>query len=188
MSKLEDILQEEVSAEISAVAGEAEAKAQAILQSASQKAGALKAAKQKQLEAEQAAAIKRAESAAELVLSQSRIQAKGQVVDQVKVGVAGALDGLRGSAEYTEILTKLAEEALVALGRAEAALVHPSDLDRLQAWAAAKGLKLSGDAAIIGGVRLVAEGGKSMVQNTLSERLERSWETLSAKATKAIWG
>ncbi len=187
MSKLEDILQNEVAAEIGAMAAEAEAKAKAIVEAAMANAEALKAAKQRQLEAERTAALRRAESAAELLLSQARISARGQVMDQVKAEVSQSLQKLAAQPEFASILQKLAEEALQGIGKAEAVLVNPAHASLMSGWAQSKGLQLKTDETIRDGVRLVAEGGRAFVQNALSERLERAWDALSAKAARAIW-
>lgn len=188
MSKLEDILQNEVAAEISAIAAEAEAKAKAIVDAAAQKAEALKVAKERQLEAERQAALRRAESAADLMVNQARIAARGKVVDQIKAEAVRALQELTAKPEFGQILQKLAEEALAEVGQAEALVLHPSHASLLADWAKSKGLALQTNAAIRDGVRLVAKGGRSYVQNALEERLERAWDALSAKAAKAIWG
>jgi V/A-type H+-transporting ATPase subunit E len=188
MSKLEDILQNEVAAEISAIAAEAEAKVQSILGEAAQKAEALKANKQRQLEAEHAAALRRAESAAELLLSQARIKARGEVMDRVRAEVSQSLQKLSAQPEFASVLQKLAEEALQGIGKAEAVLVNPAHASLLSGWAQSKGLQLKTDETIRDGVRLVAEGGRAFVQNALTERLERAWDALSAKAARAIWG
>lgn len=188
MSKLEDILQNEVAAEISAIAAEAEAKAKALIEAALAKAEALKASKQRQLEVEHAAQVHRAESAAELLLNQARIAARGQVVDRVKAEARQSLEQLSAQPKFAEILQKLAEEALRSVGKAQAVLAHPDHLPLLSQWAQSRGLELKPDSQIHGGVRVVAEGGRSFVQNVLAERLERAWDSLSAKAVKAIWG
>lgn len=188
MANLADILQSEVASEISAVAGEAEAKAKVLIDAATAKAEALKASKQRLLEAEHAAALRRAESAAELMMNQARIAARGQAMDQVKSGALSTLQKLASDSGFGAVLTKLADQALSGVGKAEAAVVNPAHASLLQGWAQSKGLKLVSDAAVNYGVRLVAEGGKSYVQNSLTERLERAWDSLSAKAAKAIWG
>lgn len=188
MSKLEDILQQEVSSEIGAIAGEAEAKVKALMDAATEKAEALKTNRTRQLEAERGAAIRRAESAAELMLNQARIAARGQAVDQVKDGVMKALQGMSGQTGFGDVLKKLANEALSGMGKAEAVVVNPANASALEAWANEKGLKLISDPGVSNGVRLIAEGGKSQIQNVLTDRLERAWDALSAKAAKAIWG
>ncbi len=188
MSKLEDILQNEVAAEIGAIAAEAEAKAKAIVEAALAHAEAIKANKQRQLEAERTAALRRAESAAELLLSQARIKARGEVMDRVRAEVSQSLQKLAAQPELASVLQKLAEEALQGIGKAEAVLVNPAHASLLSSWAQSKGLQLKTDETIRDGVRLIAEGGRAFVQNALGERLERAWDALSAKAAKAIWG
>jgi V/A-type H+-transporting ATPase subunit E len=188
MSKLEDILQQEVGLEIAALKAEAEARAKSILDQATARAEALKAARQKALEAEHAAAVRRAESAGELVLNQARISARGQAVDQVKAEVLKALQNLAAQPTFGDTLRKLADEALKGVGKAEAVVVNPAHAGLLEAWAKEKGLKLQTDPKVNYGVKLVAEGGRAQVQNTLTDRLERAWDSLSAKAAKAIWG
>ncbi|MBI5812437.1 MAG: V-type ATP synthase subunit E [Meiothermus silvanus] len=188
MSKLEDILKQEVTSEIAAITAEAEAKARAIVEAARARAEALKVSRQKALEAERQAALRRAESAAELVVNQARIRSRGQVVDQVGAGVRQALAALSSQPDYPVLLTKLAEEALRGMERPEVLVVNPADAKHLEAWAKGKGLEVKTDPAVTGGVRVTSAGGKSYVENTLAERLERGWEVLSAKAVKAIWG
>jgi len=188
MSTLAEILQSEVVAEMEAIAAEAEARAKAVVEEALAKAEALKANKQRQLEADRAAALRRAESAAELLLSQARIAAKGQAMERVRAEVRDHLQKLAQGSEFAATLHKLAEEALASLGQAEAVVVNPAHARLLADWAQSKGLQLKTDPSIRDGVRLVAVGGRALVQNTLSERLERAWDALSAKAAKAIWG
>ncbi|MDX2007640.1 MAG: V-type ATP synthase subunit E [Meiothermus sp.] len=188
MSKLEDILQNEITTEIAAIQGAGEAKAKAIVAAAMEKAEALKASKSRQLEAENAAALRRAESAAELLLNQARIAARGRAVDQVKSGVQKELTSLVGQASFGDVLKRLADEAIKSVGKAESVVVNPAHLSLLEGWAKAQGLRLESSPAVQNGVRVVAEGSKSFVQNALGERLERSWDALSARAAKAIWG
>lgn len=187
MSKLEDILQKEVAAEIGAITAEAEARARAIVEAAMANAEAIRANKQRLLEAERAAALRRAESAAELLLSQARITARGQVMDRVKSEARQALQQITSQPEFGAILQKLADEALQSIGKAESVLVNLAHASLLSTWAQSKGLQLKTDETICDGVRLVAQGGRAFVQNTLTERLERSWDALSLKAARAIW-
>ncbi|MCS7058437.1 MAG: V-type ATP synthase subunit E [Meiothermus sp.] len=188
MSKLEDILQSEVAAEIAAIEAEAEAKVKEILEAARVQAEALKASRQRALEAEHAAALRRAESAAELLVNQARIAARGKVVEEVRLQVLRALEALSAQPQFGETLKRLAEEALQSVGQAEALVVHPDHAALLSEWARGKGLALSTDAALKDGVRLVMSGGRAFVQNSLSERLERAWDGLSARAAAVLWG
>lgn len=188
MAKLEDILQQEVAAEISGIESSAEAKARSLLGEAQAQAEALKAARAKALEAERTAAIRRAESAAELLKSQARVQARGEVMDQVKAGLGIALAAYKTNPAYPAVLARLAQEALAAIGQAEALVVAPGDETHLKAWAQQNNLELRTDPNLNLGVRLVGIGSKAQVQNSLPERLERAWDALSARAAQAIWG
>jgi len=187
MPTLEDILQQEVASEIGTIAAEAEARAKTILEAALASAEAAKANKQRLLEVERAAALRRAESAAELLLSQARITARGQVMDRVKAEAAQSLQKLTTQPEFGAVLQKLADEALQSIGKAESVLVNPAHASLLHKWAESKDVQLQTDDSLSDGVRLVAEGGRALVQNALTERLERAWESLSARAAGAIW-
>jgi V/A-type H+-transporting ATPase subunit E len=188
MSKLEDILRDEVAAEIEAVTREAEERATSILAEAKARTEALRAARLRALEAEAMAARHRAESAAELLVNQARLQARGQVMEEVRQRALKALQDLRAQPNYSEVLQRLAEEALKGVTKAEAVVVHPEDRGYLEAWVKERGLELRTDPRISLGVRVMAAGGRIQVQNTLTERLERAWEALSATVAREIWG
>ncbi len=188
MSKLETILKEEVEAEIRAILEEAEAKAKALLEEAQAKAQALLEGKRRAFEAGYKAALKRAESAGELLLSTARAQAKGEVLERVKAEALKALEGLRSKPEWPGVLSRLAEEALKALPDPEALEAHPEDLVHLEALAREKGLELRPDPALRLGVRAVGQGGRNQVENALPGRLERAWDGLSARVAQALWG
>ncbi|WP_456411622.1 V-type ATP synthase subunit E [Oceanithermus sp.] len=187
MSKLETILQEEVLAEIQKLMAEAEAEAERIVAEAKEKAEAMVSAQQRKLEAQKQAELHRAESAAELAVATARVEAKGEVIAEVYRKVRERLEALAGTPEYPTILERLAEEAVEAVGRAEAVIVHPDDAPRLKGWAESRGLELSTSPEVRLGVVAVAAGGKTQVANTLPDRLERAWEVLSAKVSQALW-
>ncbi|MGQ9510483.1 MAG: V-type ATP synthase subunit E [Thermaceae bacterium] len=186
MSKLETILAQEVEAEIRSVKEDAEAKAKALKEEAQAKAKALLEAKERQLKGRLEASIKRAGSAAELLLSTARAQAKGEVLAQARRLLEERISALPQAPEWPEILKRLAEEGLRALPGAEKVMVRPEDLPHLEAWAKEKGLALEGVEGLGLGVRVQA--GKNLVENTLSGRLERAWEELSARLSKSLWG
>lgn len=188
MSKLEAILSQEVEAEIQAVLGEANAKAEAIKGEARAKAEALLAVKKRALEAGLQAALRRAESAGELLLATARTEAKGEVLAQVKAKVREALGGLPGKPEWPEVLRKLAEEALAALPDSAALASHPENLPHLEPLARERGLELVADPGLRLGVRAVGQGGKTQVENALESRLERAWDALSTRVAQALWG
>ncbi len=188
MSKLEAILSQEVEAEIQALLEAARREGEAALGEAKAKAEALLQARKRALEAALEAAIRRAESAGELLLSKARAEAKGEVLGEVRARVEAALAGLRQDPKWPSVLQKLAEEALEALGEAEALEAHPEDLPHLEGLARARGLALRPNPQLDLGVKAVGRGGKTQAENTLKARLERAWETLAARVAQAMWG
>jgi len=188
MSKLETILQEEVLAEIQRVLAEAEAEAERIVAAAREKAEAMVAAQKRKLEAQKAAELHRAESAAELAVTTARVEAKGKVIGEVYKRVQEKLKAMPQDPEYPTVLEQLAAEAVAAVGEAEAIIVSPDDEARLKGWAEGKGLQLRTSPEVELGVVAVSKGGKTQVANTLPDRLERAWETLSAEVSRVLWG
>lgn len=186
MSKLETILAQEVEAEITSLRAEAEAKAKAIRAEVEAKAKALLEAKERQLKSQLDQALKRAESAAELLLSTARTQAKGEVLAEARRLLEARLSELPKTPAWPEVLKKLAEEGVQALPDAEKVVVAPEDLPHLEAWAKEKGLGLEADPGLRLGVRVLA--GKNQVENALLERLDRAWDGVSARLAKALWG
>jgi V/A-type H+-transporting ATPase subunit E len=188
MSKLEAILSQEVEAEIQAILSEARAKAEGLKAEAEARAKALLEGKRRALEAAFQAALRRSESAGELLLSTARAQAKGEVLSELKAKALEALKALPHKPEWPEVVRKLALEALSALGEPEVLATHPENLPHLEALAQERGLKLLPDPALRLGVRAVGRGGKTQVENALESRLERAWDALSSKAAQALWG
>jgi len=188
MSKLEAILSQEVEAEIQALLGEARAKAEAVVAEARSKAEALLSARKRALEASLQAALRRTESAGELLLATARTEAKGEVLSQVKAKVEEALRALPDSPDWPQVLRKLAEEALAALGEPEALASHPDNLPHLEGLAREQGLELRADPVLRLGVRAIGKGGRTQVENALLSRLERAWDALSSKVAQVVWG
>lgn len=188
MSKLEAILSREVESEIQALLEEARAKAEALRQEAETKAESLVSGKQRVLEAQVQAALRRAESAGELLLSTSRAEAKGQVLSRVKARVWEALEALPSRAEWPEVVRKLAEEALMALPEPVALASHADNLPHLEPLARERGLELRPDPALRLGIRAIGRGGKTQVENALESRLERAWDALSSRVAQVLWG
>jgi V/A-type H+-transporting ATPase subunit E len=186
MSKLEKILQEEAEAEIKGILAEADSQAQKIISEAESRAAARRAAYRKRIEAEERAAIHQAQSAAELSIATARVQAKGEVMELVRQKALSALEQTASEPSYGKILQALAKEAMKIADGAEAVVVHPNDQERLSDWARQQGFELQTDPGLRLGVRIVCHNGRR-VENTLPERLHRSWDTLTADITKLLW-
>ena len=187
MSKLGDILQDEVSAEIAGILSEADSRAEMFIQEARDKASARLEAHQRRNEAEARAATRRAESAAELTVTTARMQARGRVMALVRQKALEAFDELTGKPEYSAVLQALAEEAMKTVEGPKAVIVHPSDKPLLSGWATQKGLDLRTDPGIRLGVRIVSGDGKRSVENSLPGRLERAWDKLASGVEKILW-
>jgi V/A-type H+-transporting ATPase subunit E len=188
MSKLGEILQEEVLGEIRAILAEAESNAARVVREAEQKASARIKSHQKKMEAEARAATWRARSNAELAVSTARMQAKYQVIDSVRKKALMSLDEAASRENYRDILEALAEEALKAVEGGEVVVVHPDDEAKIHNWAAQKGLELSTDPGLRMGVRIVNRNSKRTVENSLPARLERAWNALASDIAKQLWG
>jgi len=188
MSKLEAILSQEVEAEIQALLAEARAKAEALREEAEAKARTLLEGKKRSLEAAFQAALRRTESAGELLLATARAEAKGEVLAEVKARVFEVLKGLPERPEWPEVVGKLALEALAALPEPEALATHSLNFPHLEALAKERGLELRADPSLLLGVRAIGKGGKAQVENALESRLERAWDALSSKVAQALWG
>ncbi len=186
MSKLAEILQAEVGAEIDKITAEAQTQADKIVSEAKSHAEDGIAEQQKKLEAEARAAAQGARSAADLIVASARTQARGEVLDQLWHKVRRALEEKAVQADYGEILQTLAKEAMHVAPGALTLVVNPDDQEKMKDWAAEQGLELLADPHLSLGVRLVSQNGAA-VENTLPERLRRAWATLGPEVTKILW-
>jgi V/A-type H+-transporting ATPase subunit E len=188
MSKLNDILQEEVLSEVNQILAEADSRAEKLIAEAKSKASERVEAYRKKVEAELQAAIRGMKSSRELTLSIARTRAREHGINLVRERVLAALEKIPTKQNYGEILEALAEEAFKAVEAAETAAVHPDDQDKLSAWAKQKGLELTTDPALRLGVRITTPGGGQSVENSLPKRLERGWEMLLSGVVQRLWG
>jgi V/A-type H+-transporting ATPase subunit E len=186
MVKLEEIVQAEAASEIDAILAEADSRARQIISEAENRAEARLAESRKRIEAQARAAIQQARSAAELMIATARTQARGEMMDLVRQNVSTGLQKASAQPDYGRILQALAEEALLAALPAEAIVVHPDDREHLDNWARQQELELRTDPELHLGVRLVSSSGRK-VENTLTERLQRGWDTLAIRVAKMLW-
>jgi V/A-type H+-transporting ATPase subunit E len=186
MSKLAEILQAEVGAEIEGIAAEADSQAARIVSEAKSHAEDRVAEQKKKLEAEARAAAQGAQSAADLIVSSARTQTRGEVLDLLWQKVHLALEEIASQADYGEILQALAAEAMQVAPGAAALVVNPDDQEKIKDWARQQGLELRTDPQLHLGVRIVSQGGAA-IENTLLERLRRAWGTLGPEVTKILW-
>ena len=188
MADLETALRQEAEAEIQAIRNAAEAEAQTILAAAEAEAQSARKARERALAQERERTLRAAESARVLELSTARARARGEVIEEVRLKTLEALEKIPARKEYPRILTKLADQALAATQAPERVEAAPQDLVHLEAWAKSHSLELNADPALQLGVRLIGNGGRSRVENTLPGRLARSWEGLSAQVAAELFG
>lgn len=186
MSKLAELLQAEVDAEIEGIAAAGDSQAAKIISEAKSHTEEQITAHKKKLESEARAATQRAQSAADLTLSSARTQARGEVLDLLWQKVYLALEEISSQANFGAILQALAAEAMQVAEKAATAVVNPDDQDKLKNWARQQGLELQTDPNLHLGVRIVGQRGNA-TENTLPERLRRAWGTLGPEVTKILW-
>ena len=187
MSKLADILEQEMQAEVDSLLDKADSTAAALIAEARKKAEARLAAHRRRTEADFKTGLRRAESAAELAVATARTRAREEMIALVREKALRALEQACTGADYGAILQGLAEEALHALGTAKVAELHREDAPRLKDWAGRKGLELRDAPDLRFGVRLTGRDGGRSVENTLYQRLDRSWPALASEAAKILW-
>jgi V/A-type H+-transporting ATPase subunit E len=186
MSKLEEILQAEVGAEINEILAEADSRAAKIVSETESRAAARIAEHRKKIDAEVRAATHQARSAADLTVANARMQVKGEVMDLLRQKVQNALEAAASQENYGEVLQALAQEALDIAEVPEAVVVHPDDQDKLRDWAERQGLALRTDPKLRLGVRIISQRGTT-VENRLPERLQRAWGPLAPQVTELLW-
>lgn len=187
MTTLNDVLEQEALAEINRILDDSDSRAAAIIREAETNASARLAIQRKRIESEARAAKNRAEGAAELTIATARIQAKGEVIARVRQKALSTIEDLAGAPGYGQILTALADEAIAAVDAAEAVAVNPNDPGFIYRWAAQKRIEIRTDPELRLGVRLVSRSSNRSVENSLAERLDRSWDTLAARVAQILW-
>ncbi len=186
MSKLEEILQADVEAEIKEILTQADSQAAKMVSEAERRAAARLAVHRKKINAEERAALQQAQSAAALSVATARMQAKGEVMARLRQKVLLALEETASQPDYAKVLQALAEKAMQVAAAPQAVVAHPDDQEKLSDWARQRGLELKADPGLHLGVRIVSRSGK-LIENTLPERLHRAWDTLAAELNKLLW-
>lgn len=190
-SELVAILEKEAGAEIERVLGEARRQAEQVVAQANQEAQTYLAEQRQRLEAERKAARVKAESSALVRASALVLQAKDQAIAEVFSTAEAELARLpQDKARYGAILRGLIREAAGGLSGRITVEANPKDVDL--ATQAVKDLKLDAEVragdAISGGVRLISDDGRFIVENTLTSRIERVKTVLAPEVAALLWG
>jgi V/A-type H+/Na+-transporting ATPase subunit E len=186
MSKLEEILQAEVDAEVQEILSDAETRAAQIISEAESRSQVRVTEYRKMLDSRKRAAAQQASSASELTVSNAQTLAKGEVMDLLRQKVLAALEETSSRPNYSKVLESLAQMAVEVVESPVAIVVHPKNQDKLGDWAEQHGLELKTDPELRLGVRIISKNG-TMVENTLLERLERAWGSLAPQVTRMLW-
>ena len=190
-SELTAILEKEAASEIDRILGETRAQAERLVAEATQEAQEYLTAQRRQLEAERAAAGVRALSAAQVRASALVLQAKDEALHEVfSVAEEELARVQQDKVRYGPILRGLIREASGALSGRMTVEANPKDLDLVKQ--AVRDLKLDAEVKaaddISGGVRLISDDGRFLVENTLTSRVERVKTLLAPEIAAQLWG
>jgi len=190
-SELITILEKEAAGEIDRILGEARVQAERVVAEATRQAQEYLAAQRQQLEAERQAAKVRALSAAQVRASALVLQAKDEALHEVLSVAEEELARVQqDKARYGPILRGLIREASGALSGRMTVEANLKDLDL--AKQAVRDLKLDAEVKaadnVSGGVRLIADDSRFIVENTLASRVERVKTLLAPEIATLLWG
>ncbi|BDP42726.1 v-type ATP synthase subunit E [Deinococcus aetherius] len=183
---LDKLLENEAQSEIERIRAEARERSARILADARERAQSLLDSRTRALETQRQSGLVRARSAADLELSASRLNAGEQGLGQVYGMVEQYLQGITQAPEYREILGRLITEARQAIPNPEAVEVNPAEA--ALARELVTDLPVRENPGVVGGVRVVARGGKSGITNTLGGRLEQVRSDLAPQISRLLAG
>src|SRR2546426_497215 len=177
--------------EIDRILGEARVQAERVVAEATRQAQEYLAAQRQQLEAERQAAKVRALSAAQVRASALVLQAKDEALHEVLSVAEEELARVQqDKVRYGPILRGLIREASGALSGRMTVETNPKDLDLVKQ--AVRDLKLDAEVKaaddISGGVRLISDDGRFIVENTLTSRLDRVKTLMAPEIAALLWG
>ncbi|AZI42695.1 V-type ATP synthase subunit E [Deinococcus psychrotolerans] len=181
---LDKLLENEAQSEIERIRAEARDRAGAIIRAAQEQAQTLIESRTRALETQTQASLTRARSAADLERSASRLNAGENGMSRAFKTAQHELLAVTRAPEYKDILARLIAEARAVVPNAEAIEVHPNEAH--VARELVTDLEVRENYAIQGGVRVVANNGKSGVTNTLQGRLERLQGTLAPQVSRIL--
>ena len=181
---LDKLLENEAQSEIERIRAEARDRAQAIVREAQEQAQTLLDNRRRALDNQRLSALTRARSSADLERSASRLNAGESGMSRAFETAKHELMEVTRAPEYRDILSRLIAEARAVVPNAEAIEVHPNEAH--VAREIVTDLEVRENYAIQGGVRVVANGGKSGVTNTLQGRLERLQGTLAPQVSRIL--
>jgi len=190
-SELIAILEKESAVEIERIAAGARAQAEQLMAQARDEAQAHLELQRQRLDAERKAAQVRALGAAQVRASALVLQAKDEALHEVFSAAADELARLQQDrARYGPILRGLIREASGALSGRITVEANPKDLELVKQ--SVRDLTLDAEVKAVedvsGGVRLISDDSRFIVENTLASRLERVKTLLAPEIAALLWG
>ena len=190
-SELIAILEKESAVEIERIVAGARAQAEQLMAQARDEAQAHLELQRQRLDAERKAAQVRALGAAQVRASALVLQAKDEALHEVFSAAADELARLQQDrARYGPILRGLIREASGALSGRISVEANPKDLELVKQ--SVRDLKLDAEVKaaedVSGGVRLISDDSRFIVENTLASRLERVKTLLAPEIAALLWG
>jgi len=190
-SELIAILEKESAVEIERIVAGARAQAEQLMAQARDEAQAHLELQRQRLDAERKAAQVRALGAAQVRASALVLQAKDEALHEVFSAAADELARLQQDrARYGPILRGLIREASGALSGRITVEASPKDLELVKQ--SVRDLKLDAEVKaaedVSGGVRLISDDSRFIVENTLASRLERVKTLLAPEIAALLWG
>ena len=190
-SELIAILEKESAVEIERIVAGARAQAEQLMARARDEAQAHLELQRQRLDAERKAAQVRALGAAQVRASALVLQAKDEALHEVFSAAADELARLQQDrARYGPILRGLIREASGALSGRITVEANPKDLELVKQ--SVRDLKLDAEVKaaedVSGGVRLISDDSRFIVENTLASRLERVKTLLAPEIAALLWG
>jgi len=190
-SELIAILEKESAVEIERIVAGARAQAEQLMAQARDEAQAHLELQRQRLDAERKAAQVRALGAAQVRASALVLQAKDEALHEVFSAAADELARLQQDrARYGPILRGLIREASGALSGRITVEANPKDLEQVKQ--SVRDLTLDAEVKAVedvsGGVRLISDDSRFIVENTLASRLERVKTLLAPEIAALLWG
>lgn len=185
---LGDILEKEIQGEIARIQQEAQDQAARIVADAQEKAQNMIDSRQRALATDYAAGLTRARSAADLDANAQKLAASDTLQVQAFQTAEQQLRQATSAPQYSQIVTKLIQEGLQALPNAEVIETSAAEQDavRQALQSLGRSMEVRVNDSVQTGVRLLASGGKTSVQNTLLGRLQTGRGELSAQVSRLL--
>lgn len=188
-SELLRVVEQEAEAERLRILQEAEAQAKAIVSQAEDRAAALRQDCRRRIEAEEAEALAKAKSAADLEASAMVLTAKSRALDRIFDQALAAMKELPAS-QRKQVLAALIRESSRQLGPGLTLRVSPKEVGLASEIVTELKLpaEVVADDAVEGGVIASQNAGAVMICNRFSDRLSQARPGLLSEVSSLLWG